>query len=143
MVGLVLVWCCILGMDSVSSVTVREALVDGYSVKGWFEVGDGKAHIYVPHNVDASDMVATYFHEVLGHKDWLSCLMKRRGRFLDELWGVLSDGTRDRLGGVAEYRGADSSFNHRLAAEEWLAEQAEGGTFLRDRGFVGSFCGGC
>lgn len=109
---------------------VRAGFDETHFVKGWFYKGDNAIHIYLPANVDADDVRATFLHEAVGH---YGCR-----ELLGEVgYNQVLDGIASKLGEEEVLRAmkgyCDGSqdladrVQVRIAMDEWIAHRAESG----------------
>lgn len=109
---------------------VRDGFDETHSVKGWFYKGDNAVHIYLPANVNADDVRATFLHEAVGH---YGCR-----ELLGEVgYNQVLDGIANKLGedevlrAMSEYCNGSQDLTDRgqvrIAMDEWIAHRAESG----------------
>lgn len=109
---------------------VRAGFDETHSVKGWFYKGDNAIHIYLPANVDADDVRATFLHEAVGHYGCRELLGEvGYNQVLDGIANKL--GEEEVLRAMEEYcNGSQDIANReqvRIAMDEWIAHRAESG----------------
>ena len=113
---------------------VRAGFDETHFVKGWFYKGDNAVHIYLPANVDADDVRATFLHEAVGHYGCRQLLGEvGYNQVLDNLANKL--GKEEVLRAMSEYcNGSQDIANReqvRIAMDEWIAHRAESGITKR------------
>ena len=109
---------------------VRAGFDETHFVKGWFYKGDNAIHIYLPANVDADDVRATFLHEAVGHYGCRELLGEvGYNQVLDNLANKL--GEEEVLRAMSEYCNGSQDLTDlgqvRIAMDEWIAHRAEGG----------------
>ena len=109
---------------------VRAGFDETHFVKGWFYKGDNAVHIYLPANVDADDVRATFLHEAVGHYGCRELLGEvGYNQVLDNLANKL--GEEEVLRAMSEYCNGSQDLTDlgqvRIAMDEWIAHRAEGG----------------
>ena len=109
---------------------VRAGFDETHSVKGWFYKSDNAIHIYLPANVDADDVRATFLHEAVGHYGCRELLGEvGYNQVLDGIANKL--GEEEVLRAMKEYcNGSQDIANReqvRIAMDEWIAHRAESG----------------
>lgn len=109
---------------------VRAGFDETHFVKGWFYKGDNAIHIYLPANVDADDVRATFLHEAVGHYGCRELLGEvGYNQVLDGIANKL--GEEEVLRAMEEYcNGSQDIANReqvRIAMDEWIAHRAESG----------------
>ena len=109
---------------------VRAGFDETHSVKGWFYKGDNAVHIYLPANVDADDVRATFLHEAVGHYGCRELLGEvGYNQVLDNLANKL--GEEEVLRAMSEYCNGSQDLTNlgqvRIAMDEWIAHRAESG----------------
>ena len=109
---------------------VRAGFDETHSVKGWFYKSDNAIHIYLPANVDADDVRATFLHEAVGHYGCRELLGEvGYNQVLDGIANKL--GEEEVLRAMEEYcNGSQDIANReqvRIAMDEWIAHRAESG----------------
>lgn len=109
---------------------VRAGFDETHSVKGWFYKGDNAVHIYLPANVDADDVRATFLHEAVGHYGCRELLGEvGYNQVLDGIASKL--GEEEVLRAMKEYCNGSQDLTDlgqvRIAMDEWIAHRAESG----------------
>ena len=109
---------------------VRAGFDETHSVKGWFYKGDNAVHIYLPANVDADDVRATFLHEAVGHYGCRELLGEvGYNQVLDGIANKL--GEEEVLRAMEEYCNGSQDLTDlgqvRIAMDEWIAHRAESG----------------
>lgn len=109
---------------------VRAGFDETHSVKGWFYKGDNAVHIYLPANVDADDVRATFLHEAVGHYGCRELLGEvGYNQVLDGIASKL--GEEEVLRAMKEYCDGSQDLADRvqvrIAMDEWVAHRAESG----------------
>lgn len=109
---------------------VRAGFDETHSVKGWFYKGDNAVHIYLPANVDADDVRATFLHEAVGHYGCRELLGEvGYNQVLDNIANKL--GEEEVLRAMKEYCDGSQDLSDRvqvrIAMDEWVAHRAESG----------------
>lgn len=109
---------------------VRAGFDETHFVKGWFYKGDDAVHIYLPANVDADDVRATFLHEAAGHYGCRELLGEvGYNQVLDNLANKL--GEEEVLRAMKEYCNGSQDLTDlgqvRIAMDEWIAHRAESG----------------
>ena len=109
---------------------VRAGFDETHSVKGWFYKSDNAINIYLPANVDADDVRATFLHEAVGHYGCRELLGEvGYNQVLDGIANKL--GEEEVLRAMKEYcNGSQDIANReqvRIAMDEWIAHRAESG----------------
>jgi hypothetical protein len=109
---------------------VRAGFDETHSVKGWFYKGDNAVHIYLPANVDADDVRATFLHEAVGHYGCRELLGEvGYNQVLDGIASKL--GEEEVLRAMKEYCNGSQDLADRvqvrIAMDEWIAKRAESG----------------
>ena len=109
---------------------VRAGFDETHFVKGWFYKGDNAVHIYLPANVDADDVRATFLHEAVGHYGCRELLGEvGYNQVLDKLANKL--GEEEVLRAMSEYCNGSQDLTDlgqvRIAMDEWIAHRAESG----------------
>ena len=109
---------------------VRAGFDETHFVKGWFYKGDNAVHIYLPANVDADDVRATFLHEAVGHYGCRELLGEvGYNQVLDNLANKL--GEEEVLRAMSEYCNGSQDLTDlgqvRIAMDEWIAHRAESG----------------
>ncbi len=109
---------------------VRAGFDETHSVKGWFYKGDNAIHIYLPANVDADDVRATFLHEAVGHYGCRELLGEvGYNQVLDDIANKL--GEEEVLRAMKEYCDGSQDLTNRgqvrIAMDEWIAHRAESG----------------
>ena len=109
---------------------VRAGFDETHFVKGWFYKGDNAIHIYLPANVDADDVRATFLHEAVGHYGCRELLGEvGYNQVLDNLANKL--GEEEVLRAMSEYCNGSQDLTNlgqvRIAMDEWIAHRAESG----------------
>ena len=109
---------------------VRAGFDETHFVKGWFYKGDNAIHIYLPANVDADDVRATFLHEAVGHYGCRELLGEvGYNQVLDNLANKL--GEEEVLRAMNEYCNGSQDLTNlgqvRIAMDEWIAHRAESG----------------
>ena len=109
---------------------VRAGFDETHFVKGWFYKGDDAVHIYLPANVDADDVRATFLHEAVGHYGCRELLGEvGYNQVLDNLANKL--GEEEVLRAMSEYCNGSQDLTDlgqvRIAMDEWIAHRAESG----------------
>lgn len=109
---------------------VRAGFDETHFVKGWFYKGDNAVHIYLPANVDADDVRATFLHEAVGHYGCRELLGEvGYNQVLDNLANKL--GEEEVLRAMSEYCNGSQDLTNRgqvrIAMDEWIAHRAESG----------------
>ena len=109
---------------------VRAGFDETHSVKGWFYKGDNAVHIYLPANVDADDVRATFLHEAVGHYGCRELLGEvGYNQVLDGIANKL--GEEEVLRAMKEYCDGSQDLADRvqvrIAMDEWIAHRAESG----------------
>lgn len=109
---------------------VRAGFDETHFVKGWFYKGDNAIHIYLPANVDADDVRATFLHEAVGHYGCRELLGEvGYNQVLDNLANKL--GEEEVLRAMSEYGNGSQDLTNlgqvRIAMDEWIAHRAESG----------------
>lgn len=109
---------------------VRAGFDETHFVKGWFYKGDNAVHIYLPANVDADDVRATFLHEAVGHYGCRELLGEvGYNQVLDNLANKL--GEEEVLRAMKEYCNGSQDLTDlgqvRIAMDEWIAHRAESG----------------
>ena len=109
---------------------VRAGFDETHFVKGWFYKGDDAVHIYLPANVDADDVRATFLHEAVGHYGCRELLGEvGYNQVLDNLANKL--GEEEVLRAMKEYCNGSQDLTDlgqvRIAMDEWIAHRAESG----------------
>ena len=109
---------------------VRAGFDETHSVKGWFYKGDNAVHIYLPANVDADDVRATFLHEAVGHYGCRELLGEvGYNQVLDGIASKL--GEEEVLRAMKEYCDGSQDLADRvqvrIAMDEWIAHRAESG----------------
>lgn len=109
---------------------VRAGFDETHFVKGWFYKGDNAIHIYLPANVDADDVRATFLHEAVGHYGCRELLGEvGYNQVLDGIANKL--GEEEVLRAMKDYcDGSQDIANReqvRIAMDEWIAHRAESG----------------
>ena len=109
---------------------VRAGFDETHSVKGWFYKGDNAVHIYLPANVDADDVRATFLHEAVGHYGCRELLGEvGYNQVLDGIANKL--GEEEVLRAMSEYCNGSQDLTDlgqvRIAMDEWIAHRAESG----------------
>lgn len=113
---------------------VRAGFDETHFVKGWFYKGDDAVHIYLPANVDADDVRATFLHEAVGHYGCRELLGEvGYNQVLDNLANKL--GEEEVLRAMSEYCNGSQDLTDlgqvRIAMDEWIAHRAESGITKR------------
>ena len=113
---------------------VRAGFDETHFVKGWFYKGDNAVHIYLPANVDADDVRATFLHEAVGHYGCRELLGEvGYNQVLDNLANKL--GEEEVLRAMKEYCNGSQDLTDlgqvRIAMDEWIAHRAESGITKR------------
>jgi hypothetical protein len=109
---------------------VRAGFDETHFVKGWFYKGDNAIHIYLPANVDADDVRATFLHEAVGHYGCRELLGEvGYNQVLDGIANKL--GEEEVLRAMKEYCNGSQDLTDlgqvRIAMDEWIAHRAESG----------------
>ena len=109
---------------------VRAGFDETHFVKGWFYKGDNAVHIYLPANVDADDVRATFLHEAVGHYGCRELLGEvGYNQVLDGIANKL--GEEEVLRAMNEYCNGSQDLTNRgqvrIAMDEWIAHRAESG----------------
>lgn len=109
---------------------VRAGFDETHSVKGWFYKSDNAIHIYLPANVDADDVRATFLHEAVGHYGCRELLGEvGYNQVLDGIANKL--GEEEVLRAMNEYCNGSQDLTDlgqvRIAMDEWIAHRAESG----------------
>ena len=109
---------------------VRAGFDETHFVKGWFYKGDNAVHIYLPANVDADDVRATFLHEAVGHYGCRELLGEvGYNQVLDGIASKL--GEEEVLRAMKEYCDGSQDLADRvqvrIAMDEWIAHRAESG----------------
>lgn len=109
---------------------VRAGFDETHFVKGWFYKGDNATHIYLPANVDADDVRATFLHEAVGHYGCRELLGEvGYNQVLENLANKL--GEEEVLRAMSEYCNGSQDLTDlgqvRIAMDEWIAHRAESG----------------
>ena len=109
---------------------VRAGFDETHSVKGWFYKSDNAIHIYLPANVDADDVRATFLHEAVGHYGCRELLGEvGYNQVLDGIANKL--GEEEVLRAMNEYCNGSQDLTNRgqvrIAMDEWIAHRAESG----------------
>lgn len=109
---------------------VRAGFDETHFVKGWFYKGDDAVHIYLPANVDADDVRATFLHEAVGHYGCRELLGEvGYNQVLDGIANKL--GEEEVLRSMNEYCNGSQDLTDlgqvRIAMDEWIAHRAESG----------------
>ena len=109
---------------------VRAGFDETHFVKGWFYKGDNAVHIYLPANVDADDVRATFLHEAVGHYGCRELLGEvGYNQVLDSIANKL--GEEEVLRAMNEYCNGSQDLTNReqvrIAMDEWIAHRAESG----------------
>lgn len=109
---------------------VRAGFDETHFVKGWFYKGDNAVHIYLPANVDADDVRATFLHEAVGHYGCRELLGEvGYNQVLDGIANKL--GKEEVLRAMSEYCNGSQDLTDlgqvRIAMDEWIAHRAESG----------------
>ena len=109
---------------------VRAGFDETHFVKGWFYKGDNAIHIYLPANVDADDVRATFLHEAVGHYGCRELLGEvGYNQVLDGIANKL--GEEEVLRAMSEYGNGSQDLTNlgqvRIAMDEWIAHRAESG----------------
>ena len=109
---------------------VRAGFDETHFVKGWFYKGDNAVHIYLPANVDADDVRATFLHEAVGHYGCRELLGEvGYNQVLDGIANKL--GEEEVLRAMNEYCNGSQDLTDlgqvRIAMDEWIAHRAESG----------------
>lgn len=109
---------------------VRAGFDETHFVKGWFYKGDNAVHIYLPANVDADDVRATFLHEAVGHYGCRELLGEiGYNQVLDGIANKL--GEEEVLRAMKEYCDGSQDLADRvqvrIAMDEWIAHRAESG----------------
>ena len=113
---------------------VRAGFDETHFVKGWFYKGDNAIHIYLPANVDADDVRATFLHEAVGHYGCRELLGEvGYNQVLDGIANKL--GEEEVLRAMSEYCNGSQDLTNlgqvRIAMDEWIAHRAESGITKR------------
>ena len=109
---------------------VRSGFDETHFVKGWFYKGDNAINIYLPANVDADDVRATFLHEAVGHYGCRELLGEvGYNQVLDGIANKL--GEEEVLRAMKEYCNGSQDLTDfgqiRIAMDEWIAHRAESG----------------
>ena len=109
---------------------VRAGFDETHFIKGWFYKGDDAVHIYLPANVDADDVRATFLHEAVGHYGCRELLGEvGYNQVLDGIANKL--GEEEVLRSMNEYCNGSQDLTDlgqvRIAMDEWIAHRAESG----------------
>lgn len=109
---------------------VRAGFDETHFVKGWFYKSDNAIHIYLPANVDADDVRATFLHEAVGHYGCRELLGEvGYNQVLDNIANKL--GEEEVLRAMKEYCDGSQDLSDRvqvrIAMDEWVAHRAESG----------------
>ena len=109
---------------------VRAGFDETHFVKGWFYKGDDAVHIYLPANVNADDVRATFLHEAVGHYGCRELLGEvGYNQVLDGIAKKL--GEEEVLRAMSEYCNGSQDLTDlgqvRIAMDEWIAHRAESG----------------
>lgn len=109
---------------------VRAGFDETHFVKGWFYKSDNSIHIYLPANVDADDVRATFLHEAVCHYGCRELLGEvGYNQVLDNLANKL--GEEEVLRAMSEYCNGSQDLTDlgqvRIAMDEWIAHRAESG----------------
>jgi len=101
----------------------------GKRYKGWYNTGNGKVAVVVPHNEDAADVANTVFHEVVGHKGVRAVVGQEHfNTFLDKIYNAAKAELRAAIDAAAQkLAGKGKSVTdreRRIATDEYFGEHA-------------------